>query len=171
MRDKKNKKVAMCVRIREQGGGFVMPVDADDLISNRIAGLVNSGKSKFGYVVNTGYEYDEKAKRIKVSPRFYNVCGTSAVMKCDVDELPSNVSDSEEPYPILTGHTLWEKIFDDKGTPLLPFPFMPVIYKCNTGENDSIHRNNIGLKRRVLRWLSKDFQVNEKLREEFNSYE
>jgi len=46
MRDKGNKMRAMCAYIRAQGGGYIMPVDADDLISNRISALVNQANSK-----------------------------------------------------------------------------------------------------------------------------
>lgn len=39
MRNKGNKMRAMCAYIRAQGG-YIMPVDADDLISNRISARV-----------------------------------------------------------------------------------------------------------------------------------
>lgn len=170
MRDKRNKKLAMCARVRELGGGFIMPVDADDLVSNRISDLVNRGESESGYVANTGYEYDERTKRIRIAPRFYNLCGTSAVIKCTVDELPENMEDERE-FPILAGHTRWKSLFDDKGIPLKPFPFKPVIYKYNTGENDSVRRNNIGFKRKMMRLLVKGSPVNNKIREEFAFHE
>ena len=161
---------AMCLRIHELGGGYIMPVDADDLVSNKISGLVAQGGSQAGYIAKTGYEYDEKMKKIKISPKFYNLCGTCAVMYCPVDELPQS-NESHINHPILAVHTRWKSIFEKKNTPLKPFPFKPVIYKINTGENLSVRTNNIGFKRKIIRLLSYGSSVSEKKREEFSLYD
>ena len=167
MRDKWDKIRAMCVRVRTQGGGYIMPVDADDLISNRVSALVNQAKSKVGYIAHTGYEYDDKLKRIRLMPKFYNLCGTCCVMYCAVDELPESTEDKGN-YPILTGHTRWKSEFEKKNTPLQRFPFKPVVYRINTGENDSIRANNIGFKRKVIRFVWRGRPVSRKIREEFS---
>jgi len=167
MRDKGNKMRAMCAHIRAQGGGYIMPVDADDLISNRISALVNQAKSKAGYIAGTGYEYDDKSKRIRLMPKFYNLCGTCCVMHFTAEELPENMEDKRY-YTILAGHTHWKSEFEKKNTPLQPFPFKPVVYRINTGENDSIRTNNIGFKRKVIRFVWRGFPVSKKIREEFS---
>ncbi len=169
MHDKWNKIRAMCARVRQLGGGYIMPVDADDLVSNRIASLINQNPNEVGYIAKTGYEYDEKIGKISFAPKFYNLCGTCAVIRCAVEELPEHIEDTRK-YPILAGHTRWKAVFEEMNTPLKPFPFKPVIYKINTGENDSILRNNIGFKRKFMRLLWKGLPISNRIREEFSLY-
>ncbi|PCH59216.1 MAG: hypothetical protein COC05_07490 [Gammaproteobacteria bacterium] len=170
--DKWNKIHAMCIRIRELGGGFIMPVDADDLVSNKVSRLVNESGGQVGYYANTGYEYDEKAKRITFAPKFYNLCGTCAVMYCPVEDLPQSIKDYDnKKYPVLATHTFFKGLFEERNTPLKPFPFKAAIYKINTGENRSILTNNIGFKRKIIRLIYRGSRVSAKIREEFSLYD
>lgn len=55
MQDKGYKLSMIGKRIREYGGGYTMIVDADDLISNRVAEYVNAHPGQHGFAPRTGY--------------------------------------------------------------------------------------------------------------------
>ncbi len=169
--DKWKKIKAGCIRVRDYGGGYIMVVDADDLVSNRISRWVNANGKEHGFYAKTGYEYDDRAKRIIIAPKFWNLCGTCAVLNCSETDLPASQDDPDEKYTVLAGHTKWKGLFEQAGRPLTPFPFRPVVYKINTNENISLQKNNVGFKRKMLRKIFKGFPVSEKIRAEFSLHD
>ncbi len=54
--------------VRKLGGGYVMMLDADDLVSNRLVEYVLNDKDPHGYIVEVGYAYDWKANLIAPIP-------------------------------------------------------------------------------------------------------
>ena len=174
--DKYYKKRFLMKRIRELGSGYVMFVDADDLVSNKIASFVNMDKNEFGYYVRTGYEYYENTNKVKIAPRFHNMCGTNAIIKYSVDDLPTHVE--FEGYDMTNkfrnnhyffdyGMNEWVALAKAKDKPLSPLPFKGAIYVLNSGENLSKRSPNEGRNRILLRKVIPGFRASRKLVTEF----
>src|SRR5215218_9237490 len=53
-RDKRWKRTLLLRTVRERGGGYVMMLDADDLVSNRLVDFVLNDGDLNGYIVESG---------------------------------------------------------------------------------------------------------------------
>src|SRR5262245_15854353 len=78
MVDKNRKRELIAYRVRQYGGGYLMYLDADDLVSSRLAQFVAEDRSNYGYVINKGYELDEHSNSLRWAPSFDLLCGSSA---------------------------------------------------------------------------------------------
>ena len=58
MHDKGRKLRAIRAAMRQHGGGYLMALDADDLVSNKLVGFVRRDHYPYGYLIDEGYEYD-----------------------------------------------------------------------------------------------------------------
>jgi hypothetical protein len=122
-----------------------MFLDADDLVSNQLAGFVEQHPDSNGWFFVDGYEYFYGSKRIFKRRDFHNRCGSSFILKfdllCDlfIGKILSDFSLAElEAF----AHIEFENLFIKRGTPLEPLPFEGAIYVIDNGEN--IY-NNSGL--------------------------
>src|SRR5262245_47426703 len=74
MIDKHRKRELIAARWRTLGGGYMMSVDADDLVSNRLVEYVMRQPSKRGFLVTKGYDLSERSGKVNFAPRFYKIC-------------------------------------------------------------------------------------------------
>ncbi len=121
-----------------------MTVDADDLVSNRIAAYVkehpgeNGFGAKYGYVYNVG---DSFVKRMYALDR---VCGSCTIINYDAGELPAELPDgpqdesSTETIIIRRPHSSLQRYMASIGRPVQRIPFPTTIYIRNTGDNHSM---------------------------------
>jgi len=148
-----------------------MYVDADDLLSKRIAQFVHADRAEHGYVIDRGYELDAVAHSLRSAPRFDRLCGSSIIINWRVADLPE-VPFTQRRVPLRryldVGHARWADLARADGRPLKPVPFPGAVYVVNTGENHSVATDNIGWRRRLLRRLTPSRPVSEVLRQEFS---
>lgn len=78
--DKRAKKRAAGAEIGRRGGGYVMLVDADDLVSARIVEHVLSDDNRQGYYVENGFAYYSHSHRLEPLQEFYKKCGSCYVV-------------------------------------------------------------------------------------------
>jgi hypothetical protein len=171
MIDKSRKSEVIAERVRQLGGGYIMYVDADDLVSNRIAEFVARDRAEHGYVCRVGYEYDAVTETLRWSPRFDRMCGTSKIMRWPVSELPE-VAFAREGVPFRryldAGHAHWATMASADKRPLKTLPFAAVIYVLrHAGENHSIATNNIGWRRALVRRFVPGRRISDEVRREF----
>ncbi|CAK0775085.1 conserved hypothetical protein [Gammaproteobacteria bacterium] len=152
MDDKRRKRRLALAYLRALGGGYVMPVDADDLVSRRIVQYLRTCPPRFGYIINEGYELDYQTGLIKYTPRFNKFCGSSAIFRFSAEDLPLSESD-ESSYvaDMFQNHTKWKDTAEKLGRPLQNFPFCAAVYVTNNSENHSVMAGNVGWKRTILR--------------------
>jgi hypothetical protein len=171
MVDKNRKRELVAHRLRREGGGYLMYVDADDLVSNRVAQLVAEGGSPHGYVIERGYELDAASKTVRWAPRFDRLCGSSSIIHFTPADLP------ETPFApgavrlrryMDLGHAHWSRLAQSEGRPLAPVPFPGAVYVVNTGENHSVATQNLGSRRALLRRFTPSRPVSDALRREFS---
>jgi len=152
MVDKGRKWRLIGATLRTLGGGYLMPLDADDLVSNRLVAFARRDAHPNGYILREGYEFDVGKRRMRVAPRFNRLCGSSAIIRFDADELPQSFDEESSCYFSRFGnHIYWEDVAAAAGRPLKPLPFRGAVYVMNNGENHSVQANNLGWKRRILR--------------------
>lgn len=127
----------------------VMPVDADDFVSNRLAGWVREHPGASGWYMPTGLIWSGLFRIGEPREKFWSYCGTSHIFRRDL--LP--VSDSLGPRPsrdalietlgaeytekILGNHVHYIRYFGEKGITLEPLPFIGGVWHADTGENSS----------------------------------
>jgi len=127
----------------------VMPVDADDFVSNRLAAWVREHPREAGWYMATGLIWSGLFRIGEPREKFWSYCGTSHIFRSDL--LP--VSDMLGPRPsrdavvetlgaeytekILGNHVHYLRYFGEKGITLEPLPFIGGVWHADTGENSS----------------------------------
>lgn len=121
---------------KSQGAKYVMTVDADDCISNKICDYVhkNAKDSIAGWYVKKGYLYPEGKKYSYLNFKNFNaVCGSCVIIK------PEHID-------YMYGDNFWfdhERTDFDKGISLLPLPFPGALYSMLNGTNHVLDRQEM----------------------------
>lgn len=129
-----------------QRGVFVFPLDADDLVSCRIARWCHDHPDANGFKSPTGYRWVKGQRHVLVTP-YYG--GTMNIMKLYADDLPDEIPDHSlchtteisiamsKRYPIRwIDHQVADK-FAALGRPFEKLPFRSTVYVLGTGANIS----------------------------------
>jgi hypothetical protein len=142
MFDKRSKKIMLAEETCRRGGGYLMLLDSDDLVSNRLAEFVVQQHNKKGYVVDQGYIYDARLRTLARLEDFDRVCGSSVILYLS----PADCRDPQFAWREYVGDT-WHGEFRarsaDIGRALEPLPFPAVIYVANNGENHSTEARDL----------------------------
>ena len=120
-----------CERAKEISCNFIMSVDADDLISNKIVAFVNLHKDKpLGWYVEKGY-----MKRlghpffIKVNKQMVNINGSSNIVRADLVPVADFSSTLIEEYAFFHWHAyLRHRLNQEHKKVMKPLPFFAVVY-------------------------------------------
>lgn len=132
-----------------RGAGYLMFVDADDLVNRGIVRHVRRNPSESGFVMRRGLAFDGKNERLaRIEPErkdgldFSTVCGTSVILNLAVDDVGKGPSKSGTRYQRLfaEGHFGFERALHAEGKSPAEIPFPGVIYVVNTGDNVSTTR-------------------------------
>ena len=149
MFDKRSKKIMLAEEICRRGGGYLMLLDSDDLVSNRLAEFVMQQHNKRGYVVDQGYIYDARLRKLARVGDFDRVCGSSVIPYLSPGDCHDPQFDWRE-YVGDTWHAEFRARSADIGRALEPLPFPAVIYVANNGENHSTEARGVGGNLRAL---------------------
>lgn len=141
--DRAKRVIAGMLAVKDLQPSHIMSVDADDCISDRIAGYVAQYPESNGWYVNSGYEYEEGSNKIAVRKQdFYKICGTCNIINYRLFNLPEKMPSYEEftvSDRFIGGHPLAKGDLADRGTPLEPLPFPGVIFvRDRIGESVSM---------------------------------
>lgn len=122
---------------KEMGCKYIMSVDADDLVSNKIAQFVNKFESKEnpGWFVNKGYVHLDGKNYVYRYPKNLNqFCGSTYIVRSDLVSIPDFRSRNLLEYNFFSSHAwLKNRLRDYKNAILKPLPFYAIIYILNTG--------------------------------------
>lgn len=151
----------------KDGGVFVFPVDADDLVNKKIAQYANAHPNANGFKSRKAYRHVKGNSYLDITPYFG---GTMNIMKLYKNDLTSIMPDATLCFDYETACELhkcpvrWtdyqvEQQFADLGRPFSPLPFKSTIYVVGTGDNlsDSDPQNLHKEKKRFhpIAWLRK----------------
>jgi hypothetical protein len=170
MIDKHRKRELIAARWRTLGGGYMMTVDADDLVSNRLVEYVMNQPSRRGFLVTRGYDLSERSRKVNVAPRFYKLCGTNCVIHWRPEELPVEPFQRQDVLfreSIRHGNVGTAGFFARRGESFAPLPFAAVVYVRSHGDNATDVLHTEGWKRRLIRSLTPGFRANAGFAREF----
>jgi hypothetical protein len=166
--DKGRKLLAGLVAAQKFHPSHTMLLDADDLVSNRLAELVHQNPQANGWVFRSGYLYTHGRNWIYRKPRnFYKMCGSCNIIRNDLNDIPDKpgYSRGQGYYRFYLDHQKVASTLEDKGYPLAPAPFPGAVYIVETGENIYFSSSRLyqGISRYInYRWVGSD------LKNEFN---
>lgn len=115
-----------------------MLLDADDLVSNRLAEFVQQHPQANGWFFAKGYRYVPGSNWIYKKVRgFYSMCGSCNVLRYDLNPLPevAEYNRGYGYYKFFIDHGKVPQILEKAGTPIAPLPFLGGVYVVQTGEN------------------------------------
>lgn len=174
MRTDKGRKILLGLSIaKEEANSFVMFLDADDLISNRLAGFVSSNSESNGWYIDFGYRWNCEMPNV-IFPRrgFYRECGSSLIIKSNLAPFPDKVDYTKDldDYFIrrYVVHAYVPDAMQSLGFPLQPLSFFGCIYTFN-GQN--FYANNFRRKdskiKNAVRFIVKGKWISNEIRREF----
>jgi glycosyltransferase involved in cell wall biosynthesis len=144
--DKGMKVDAIAQWLAKRGGGYFMPLDADDFVSVRLVEFVRSTQDPNGYLVEDGYALDAVTNVIAPLPGrrydhtpFHQICGSSAIIRLAPEDLVDGVDGSPSRYKRLfaVGHVSVAGAAAAEGRPLRLIPFRATVYVTNHGLNST----------------------------------
>lgn len=163
----------------EIGGGYLMLLDADDLVSNRIADMCESCDTN-GFVSGKGYLYFEGSRYLRIISEPWKICGSCTIVNWGVDELPSRLATDIEDlnqlrreYVVNASHARIPSMMAERGRQLTATSFPITIYSCANGENISIRTSSSPIRtfgKRMVRALHPLCRVTPAIIEEFSLY-
>jgi len=127
-------------RAIQAGTNYIMSVDADDLISNKIAEYVrDKDPSEAGWILKRGFVYIDQAAWLYKQPNNMNsINGSTHILNVavidipDFDKRPFLIND----YDLFSAHAwLEERLRERKGIQLKELPFYGVLYSRNSGSH------------------------------------
>jgi len=90
MMDKGKKIFYGCKIAKENGCDYIMAVDSDDLVSNKLALFVeqNANSGTAGWRINRGYIYEEGSFFVIKSNNIFGINGSTHIIKSDIISIP-----------------------------------------------------------------------------------
>ena len=126
--------------IQSGSSAFVMRVDADDLVSNRLVSFTQRYPHNDGWYFETGYIYEIGKKYLFLRPRFTTVSGTSNILRCNYSDFPESMdTPADEWLEPVWQHLTINKLLKPRGRKLSRFPFPGAIYRISSQNMSSTH--------------------------------
>jgi hypothetical protein len=170
MIDKHKKRELIAARWHALGGGYLMYVDADDLVSSRLAAYVLAQTPCRGFYLKNGYDLNEATNKLNLSPRFYKICGTNCVINWAADELPAVPFQRRHVLfrdTVAVGNAGTRQLFLQRGEPLQAVPFPAAVYVRSHGDNATDVLHTESWRRRLIRAITPGTQPNAGFKREF----
>lgn len=158
VRNKSWKQLVAAVRVREilmqqkhpENGIYVMPVDADDLVSSRLAQFAEDHPDENGFVSEYGYVWHGKKRYMVVYKDMHRYCGSCNIIKMYLEDLPEEIpvdvkycydpsvcQELTSKYIIRRDHGKIVDMYNARGLPFAVCPYPTTIYHLSTGDNIS----------------------------------
>lgn len=141
MFDKGRKIMLACHKAKADGCRYLMSVDSDDLISNRIAGIANAAESSEpGWVIRNGYICIEKWGILLRKKNINALNGSTNIVNSNLVPLPDMQSNIFYDFNFFEGHGyLYRRLIEMYNVKLKELPFEGVIYTINENNASAIN--------------------------------
>lgn len=176
MMDKSRKITLGCKVAKELGCTYLMAVDSDDMISNKIAEYVNQNLNTkiAGWRISKGYLYNEGSRFIIKNDRIWAMNGSTHIIREDLIEIPNFESDFKLfSYNLFQQHPYtFQRITDFRNEKLSDFPFFGTVYlihNFNYSQIDKILSAN--KMKQFVKLLLRGKFLSQKIKEEFGIYQ
>jgi hypothetical protein len=172
--DKGRKLILGLSIVRSDPSAYVMFLDADDLVSNRLSWLVSKHPNSNGWYFDTGYRWNHQTPHL-LFPRqnFFHECGSSYILNAHLAPFPecADYSKNLDDYYIrrYVVHAYVKENMEKLGFPLDPLPFAGAIYTFNKHNffANRFRGKDSGLVT-LARIITKGRKINRALRAEFS---
>eukprot|EP01037_Dinobryon_pediforme_P009578 gene9578-9655_t len=135
--DKQTKIRILVENICRRGGGYIVMMDADDLVSKHLAAYIKADNNRRGYSLDLGYILNARRKQIRQVRNFSKHCGSCAVFYLEADDILT--ADTGIIGRIATSsHLGYADAAAACNRKLQPVPFPAMIYIRHHGENLSV---------------------------------
>lgn len=166
--DKGRKQMRGLVEAAAFSPTHTMLLDADDLVSKRLAAFVTQSPQANGWYFKQGYRYNGKGNFFyKKSNGFYTMCGSCNIIRYDLNRIPDSPEYNRGYgyYKFYIDHAKAVEELRQEGTPLAALPFLGAVYITQTGEN--IFFNSSRLYKGIGRYINYR-PITPSLRQEFS---
>lgn len=135
-RDQQRKLLTGLLHSQQRPPSHIMLMDADDLVSDRLAAFVNQHKTESGWYIDKGFEYVEGSRQLfPITKRFYGKCGSSHIIRFDILAKVAQTTSPEAVSPRFLHHQQVRRNVEQLGFSLSPLPFYGAIYITDHGDN------------------------------------
>ena len=151
--DKGAKVVEAFAAARDFSSDYVMIVDADDLISNKLVSYVCQRPEYDAFCMKRGYEWRVGSPYFIVRKSFNQVCGSAFVWRYNEKVFPGYIGRSKTKLIAELGHNLVEAAMDAEGLRVDKIHEPKAVYV--TGHENHMYGDyhNLTLKRRLKEWV------------------
>jgi len=166
--DKNHKRDLALKRHCENGAGYFMPLDADDLVHRDLVKYILSDDNRLGYSIRRGYALDWQNRILAPVPgawnvSFDNVCGSSTIFYLQTNDFINEDHPSKYKKPVFftTSHAYWRVASQEWGRPLSDVPFPACIYILNHSQNLSFSKQRTHIRQNNIIENIKKHQTND----------
>lgn len=137
--DKGRRILAGLIHLRPTG--HVMIVDQDDFVHRGLTRFVQQNPNHYGWYVPKGYIWPDQSRFMLECDEFCHLCGTCHIIRADLYNIPASMEDARDEYirMELGSHVVIQKLLQERGTPLEPFPFRAAVWRV--GHSGSYSRS------------------------------
>jgi hypothetical protein len=175
MMDKGRKIMLGCKLAKELGCTYLMAVDSDDMVSDKLAGFVdeNQPKKLAGWRFVDGYLYEEGARIVIKNHQIWGINGSTHIIREDLVEVPDletnrKLFDSS----LFEGHAYaLQRLIDFYKETLAFLPFYGVVYTIHKNNHSNIQSIiSAFTPKQVLKKIVRGKLLNKQIRNEFGLY-
>ncbi|MEO9145212.1 MAG: hypothetical protein ABI237_06600 [Ginsengibacter sp.] len=172
--DKSRKIFYGCKMAKEAGCTYLMSVDADDLVSNKLTKYIEQRlkeKELPGFYIDKGFLYNYGNKRmIRIEKDMQNFNGSTHIIKSDFVLIPDFENGKWMDYNLFTSHGwIRQRLKDTHGIELEAIPFPAIIYVAHGGNISNVSRLNFMEKlKHFIKLILRSRKVDETIKKEFS---
>jgi hypothetical protein len=135
---------------RRRGADYIMWVDSDDFVSNRLAGFVAAHDGTNGWYSDAGFFHVQGSRTVTPVPHdFHQRNGSTHIVRADLTGVPESIEATmtrnavidavgqRRVRSIMGDHKWIVAFYEELGSPLDRLPFAAAIWEIGTGENFS----------------------------------
>lgn len=173
--DQGKKALYGAMQAKKDACDFIMMVDADDLLSNRLVAYINAHDpaENIGFYVNKGYLYAENGSLlIKVPDQMNFVCGSVNIVRRDtIPEIDFSINTYEN-FSFFSAHSyVRTRIQYSHSQTIKPLPFYGLVYVFHS-TNEMASKSNLRKLtiRNLAKWIIRGKVITPKVKKEFGIY-
>lgn len=148
---------------------YIMSVDFDDLVSNKILKYIIEDDNRLGYYVEKGYiYYTEKKILLRKKKRMNEINGSTNIIYCQNIPTTDLYSNDVSGFSFFSAHYYTKFRLQEQGIIIKPLPFYAIVYKAHISNWFNIHTHMNGFSLRVLyKYLFQRHPITKAIRKEF----
>jgi hypothetical protein len=175
MMDKSRKITLGCKVAKELGCNYLMAIDSDDMISNKIAQFVkeNQNLKVPGWRISNGYLYNEGSEVVIKNKQIWAMNGSTHIIRADLVPIPDFATDFKLlSYNLFQQHAYtFQRLIDFHSEKLSELPFPGTVYLIHNNNYSQVHKILSASRiKQFLKLLWSGTFVTKKIKRDFGIY-